>query len=478
MCSVIIAGLAAACRKHTVPIAPSTVAIAPAVPNDEVLQAEGLAAFHEGTPEGYSRAIDAFRQASKLKPERCDYPLDLAQSLLFLGDEQIQNWEESEPREKEAATLVNAAVPACMAASEPFILRLQALIAGRGPKASDMINRAIDLDPNDPMNWLVLGHLDPTSRHVMTDKGGGRWIALEHAAELKPESALIQYGLGSSFETTSGKEVESRQAFQRAVDFNPRHFRAYLGLVYSADEDIDVEPLYKRVIELAPNFLEGRTAFGSYYADLDEIDKAAEQYSAALAARPNYDIAHFLFGLLMLQADRTDEAEQYFMKVVELNPTSFEADNYLGNISFGRQDLDKAKSRYDQALSIQPNYPDAAYGLGHVYWRQNQTDLAMEQFEKVIRLRPGFGDAYLARGDIYAGRRLFIDARADYEKAVGTYEAQIRNLNKSIAMADAHSQSRVAQAQKKRDQRDKERTEALLATARHSLAQLEDGLSK
>src|SRR5262249_31364334 len=146
------------------------------------------------------------------------------------------------------------------------------------------------------------------------------------------------------------------------------------------------------------------------------------------------------------------------------------------NISFGRQDLGVAKGRYDQALSIRPNYPDAANGLGHVYWRQNQTDLALEQFDKVIRLRPGFGDAYLARGDIHAERRLFTDARTDYEKAIGAYEAQLKYLNASIAFAEAHSQSRAAQAQKNRDERDKARTEALLATARHSLAQVEDDL--
>jgi Tfp pilus assembly protein PilF len=180
----------------------------------------------------------------------------------------------------------------------------------------------------------------------------------------------------------------------------------------------------------------------------------------------------------MLQANRADEAEKYFLKVTELDPTSFEADNYLGNISFGHQDLDKAKTRYDEALRIRPNYPDAAYGLGHVYWRQNETDLALEQFEKVIRLRPGFGDAYLARADIHAQRRLFVDAHADYQKAISAFEAQIKNLNTSIAVAEAHIQSRAAQAQKKRDERDKERTEALLATAQHSLAQVEDDLSK
>jgi tetratricopeptide (TPR) repeat protein len=475
VCIIVIPLLAATCVKRAVPVT-SSVPVAPVVLQDETLYKQGLAAFHEGTPDGYTRAAEAFRQASQLKPDQCEYALNLAQALLFLGTEQILNWEEFEPRETEAATVLSAATSTCVAAHEPFILRLQALIAGRGPKATGLINRAVDLDPNDAMNWLVLGYLDPTSRHLVTDQGSGKWVAMEHAVGLKPDSALIQYELGNNEQAVHGKEVEAKKALQRSIELNPRHFRAYLGLAYSADEDLDVEPLYIKVVELAPNFLEGRTALGSYYAALDEFDKAAEQYSAALAVRPNYDPAHFVFGLLMLEADRSDEAEQHFIKVVELNPTSFEAYTYLGNISFGRPDLDKAKNKYDQALAIRPNYPEAAYGLGHVYRRQNQTDLALEQFDKVIRLRPGFGDAYLSRGDIHAERRLLIDARTDYQKAVGAYEAQLRDLNASIAFAEAHSQSRAAQAQKKRDERDKARVEALLAAARRSLLQVEEGL--
>src|SRR5690242_7696752 len=106
LCILIIAETVA-CGKRTVTVAPPATPITPAVAKDEVLYADGLAAFHEGTPEGYSRAIEAFRQASQAKPERCDYALNLAQSLLFLAEEQIQNWENSEGGEKEAATVVS-----------------------------------------------------------------------------------------------------------------------------------------------------------------------------------------------------------------------------------------------------------------------------------------------------------------------------------------------------------------------------------
>jgi tetratricopeptide (TPR) repeat protein len=452
----------------------SAALLTTAVPEPESLYSQGLADFHQGTPESYMKAAAAFRSAWRLKPDRCDYALNLAQSLLFLSTEQIVNLEEYEPRQSEALAVVDAAEPMCISSYQPFVLRLRALIAGRGPAATDLINHAVDIDPNDAMNWVVLAYLDPTSARLVTGQGSGRWVAMERAVELKPDSALIQYELGKNYSAVREKETAATQAFDRATEHNPRHFRAYLGLAYSAAEGVDVEPLYRKVVELAPNFLEGRIALGSYYASLDDTDQAVEQYSAALATKPGYDTAHFHLALLMLQVDRPQEAEQHFLKVLELNPGVYEARYYLGNIFYGRKDLAKAKAEYEQALNIRANYPEAVYGLGHVYRQQNQPDLALAEFDKVIRMQPRFGDAYLSRGDIRAERRQFADAMADYQKAIESYEAQLVNLNASIAYAEGHRQSRILQAEKKRNEREKTRVQTLLESARRYKSEMDD----
>src|SRR5262245_21289584 len=98
-----------ACRRKTV----LNVSV-PGPPLYEVLYNEGLSAFHLGTPEGYTRAADAFRRASALKPDRCEYALNLVQSLLFLSTEQQLNWEEYEPRRTEVSAVLERASPACV----------------------------------------------------------------------------------------------------------------------------------------------------------------------------------------------------------------------------------------------------------------------------------------------------------------------------------------------------------------------------
>ena len=51
-------------------------------------------------------------------------------------------------------------------------------------------------------------------------------------------------------------------AFERALEASPRHFKSVIGLAYAlgaVDPNADVGPLYREAIEIAPEFLEGRT---------------------------------------------------------------------------------------------------------------------------------------------------------------------------------------------------------------------------
>ena len=445
----------------------------PAALDPDLFNREGLTAFHLGTPASYSRAADAFRRASSIRPESCDYALNLAQALWFQASEQQLNFEEYTPSQKEAAEIVESSSSRCNADYEPRLLRLRALIRGRGPAASELINRAIDLDPKDPMNWLVLGYLDPTSSHLATQEGSGRWVAMKNAVDLDPQSALFQFEYGKNVQFRPRAQNEPANAFKRAIELNPGHFRAYLNLAYAASDGTDAEALYQKVVEISPNFLEGRIATGSYYAAVDEIEEAATQYLAAVAANPKYDVAEFRLGLLMLQAEHPQEAEKYFRRVVELSPSSFEAHYYLGNIASDRKDYDEALRQYGEAVSRRTNYAEAEYGIGWAYRQQGRIEAALPQFDKVIRMLPSGPNAYVARADIHVEQMNFAGALADYQKAIEAFETQIQGLTASIAALETRSGSRAGAAEKRRHEREKATAELALAAVRRAKSSIE-----
>src|SRR5258707_788680 len=123
--------------------------------------------------------------------------------------------------------------------------------------------------------------------HEFTPEGYAR--AVEHfqrASDLAPEKC--EYRLQAA-----------QASLFLALELSPRHFRSMIGLaqaISSIDEDEDVEALYKRAVDIAPDFLEGRMLLGDYYSGLEENELAREHYLAVLKRNPRFDIAQLRLG--------------------------------------------------------------------------------------------------------------------------------------------------------------------------------------
>jgi Tfp pilus assembly protein PilF len=402
---------------------------------------QGLTAFAEATPEGYLRAANSFREAYRMTPTRCEFPLHLAQALLFLAEEQQLNLEDHEPNRKEAITLVETIRMPC-AASEPFLLRLDSLIQGRTIQTAAMMKRATELDPADPMNWHVYSKVEVVNRESI----------FQRAADLGRDSALHLYTFAAHQANRGALTQAIRTTFRRVMELSPRHFRAHLELAFAlsaddvGDESAEVEPLYKKVVEIAPNFLEGRLAAGNYFAAIDETEAALEQYNAAVQSNPRFSPGYFATGLLLLRAERSKEAEDAFLKVIDLDPVAGEAFYYLGFLALSRDDLEVAKNRFQQAVDVRVNYAAAEYGLGRVFQRQNDPDAALSRFDRAIRFQSTYADAYFSRATIRAERRQTTEAISDLNRAVQLFDQQITIADATIAFGKSNPQSRAAQA--------------------------------
>src|SRR5437016_1927648 len=85
--------------------------------------------------------------------------------------------------------------------------------------------------------------------------------------------------------------------------------RAPAYAIVSMDFDVEPERLYRKAIDITPTFLEAHARLGDYYADLDEIEHAIEEYQAAISLNSNYDRAYLALGITLLEATRLEEAE-------------------------------------------------------------------------------------------------------------------------------------------------------------------------
>ena len=453
----------------------------------DVLFEKGLASFKAFTPDAYNEAVNYFKQAVALVPDNCRFHLHLSETLLFLALEQRLNLEEFDTTRNEALAALERVRTAggtprdgqndpyqdvgCGDAA--FILRLEAISLldefqpGGDPTALRKIAEAIELDPDDPMNWFVRWRLNPNTRRQEN--------AILKAAELGGDLALVQYELGNYW-LIRADYAQARLAFERALELSPGHFRSYIGLAQAisaaedtTDEDL-AENLYRKATQLAPEFIEGRILLGDYMAGLDETEAAREEYAAVIDLNPDYEVAHLRLGVTELQAGGFDRAEPSFERAIEINPSSYQAYYYLGNVWLSRRDLGRAKQLYEESLKYVLNFPEALYALGSVYLREGNLTVALDHFERVLEQNRRHADAYFSRAAIRVQRRQYAGAIEDYRLALALYDAQVVTLIESIADLEARGSTRKANMERRR----KARVEGLMERTRQAKMRAED----
>jgi tetratricopeptide (TPR) repeat protein len=438
--------------------------VPPTIPEYEIAYRTGLAAFREATPDGYLRATVAFRKAADLEPKNCEFAMHLGQTLLFLAQQQKLNWEEFESSVSEANAVLafNQGAPGCVP-YEAFLNRLSALSlafrAGRANDALSMINRAIELDPDDPMNWIVLSQLRPTAARNSV-------LPIVRASQLAPDLPLVKYELGNYYLTNPETYGKAREEFEGVLKQSPGHFQSIIGIVYSLSlsGEEDVEPLLKKAVDIAPRSLKARTLLGDYYAGLEETELAMEQYQAGTSANPRYYPAHIAAGTALMTAGKTEQAEPSFNTVVQLDVkrpqpplfgVDFNADAtahyYLGNVWFERGNLERAKAEYLESIADISNFTLPIYGLATVLHREGKIDDALIQIEKVLQFDPrNFPSAYSLRGAIRVERRQFADALKDFDKAIEIYKQQIIASEAKANVAESKGWNRKAEGERRR----------------------------
>ena len=456
---VILAGLAAdGCAPKRAVLHQPT-----AVPEYETLFAEGQAAFREATPEGYERATDAFRKASSLRPDRCEYSLHLAEALLFLALEQKLNQEDTAPAGRQAGKII-ASVESqpCASGFGSILNRVKALsvspgVAERqvvdatiqiqartvGHDDIDSIDRAIAADPNDPMNWLVLWKLSPV------DPRG----PLLRANTLAPDLPVVQYEMGNA-NLILGHYPEARRNFERAIGLSPRHFHSMIGLadaIAAANpETTEALPLYLKASAVAPKYLEAHALLGYYYDQIEDADKALDQYGTIIALNPRNEPAQLSMGIVLFKAGRLDDAEKALRSALGINAGDAQAHYYLADIGLIRGDLPGAQVEAELAVRYGPAFAEAFYLLGLILERESRIDEALSRYERALRAKKDYPDVLLARGDIRARRGQLADALTDFAAAVKAYRNQSVEFEKMAVKAEASGFLLKARAQRAR----------------------------
>jgi tetratricopeptide (TPR) repeat protein len=337
-------------------------------------------------------------------------------------------------------------------------------------QAMAAVERAIALDPDDPINYLMRAriHCRAVPRQdfeALSFEGGPDYeqclADLAYAIELDPEIATYYYYRAQAY-NAAGQFGEAVTDARRAIELHPDHQLVYLPL-FRAYLSLGQEEALREALEELRSATDGwadRKARASAhremadtYRQLGEAERALDESSRAIDLDDddpwNYviraRIRRYVGDEEGFQADcdviaaldprepeallergarlgwdchRWETALEDFNVLIERHPNWYEAHAWRGipNVFLGR--LDEALADFTHAIELAPKHAHAYNNRGAVYDRLNRFEESLTDIEKAVELNPydagyrsnlGLGKKQLGRVE---------EALADFDKAI------------------------------------------------------------
>ena len=245
---------------------------------------------------------------------------------------------------------------------------------------------------------------------------------------------LMLWGAATSLAGCASLSGESRQS---AVD---------------APQKIQVAVQSKWEKGEAESSAEYHFTLGQAYSHEGKVDRAIEEYRAALTYDPDSALLHSKLAAEYLKQGATAFAVEECQKSLKINPKSVEVRLMLGGIHAMNGETGLSLAEYEKVLKLDPENDEAAvfktqvlaekerydealkfirgftakvtdsaaawFYLGKLEQNKGRTSEAIRAFRKAIENRPGFHQAALALG-------LVFELHGENAKAIEVYQAQM-----------------------------------------------------
>jgi tetratricopeptide (TPR) repeat protein len=116
--------------------------------------------------------------------------------------------------------------------------------------------------------------------------------------------------------------------------------------------------------------------------------QAIENYRRVIELAPDWVEAHINLGVGLYQLGRTEEAQSAFQAAVWLDPENGISRYNLGCVLEERGKIEEAIEHLRHAASVMPAHPDVHFNLALAYDKRGQRGLAREQWMLYLRYAP------------------------------------------------------------------------------------------
>lgn len=280
--------------------------------------------------------------------------------------------------------------------------------------------------------WLLAWRLSTFMRGMGQKRGALLLVALLGAYSLRTEARNLDWRSEIPF-------------YQKCIAMAPDlpELHVLLGEAYLRREMLPQALNETRTAAaLKPDYTEAANNLGQIYSQMNQPEKAAEQYRLAIQYAQNLHLGFAVaraYNNLAYELNRlgqTGNAILTYRKAIDLNPEFSGAYNNLGYLYFEQGQYDAAEKNLQRALQLEPTFPNAASNLGLVYARMGKLDFATAYLNEAVRLEPRSGETFarlgevaLAQGDREKAKQLFrhsLELQPDNKRALAAIAALAR----------------------------------------------------
>ena len=188
--------------------------------------------------------------------------------------------------------------------------------------------------------------------------------------------------------------------------------------------------------------------FAQQFMRPEYVERAIEEYNAALAADPGSALIRVELINLYAGANRLDDAVAVAEEVFAENPGNVEVRRLLGQIyhsyaSKGPQGvvdtelLQKAVEQFERLVELEPDNPENHVGVGTLYRATEELEKAEQSLKRAVELDPGQTDAKVELAYLLLQAGKMRDGITALEEVVNSGGDDVRNLE---ALAAAYEQ--------------------------------------